>query len=216
MEERFQPEELVPHSDVFGPALQRVRTSLQASQKELGEHALVASSTIATYETGHREPSPEAIVGIAVACGVEPSSAAQHGRLLVEKFAMRRDARGLAQIASTSSLGRLTLGVARGTAIPPVVVAVAAGFAGAQVARAVRNRRAGADLTDVAGQKLLAKALAARPLPAAEARGIYPLVETPSRKQLERELAGSAEALDDDELMALVAALRRESTPKDG
>lgn len=214
MDARFKPEELVPVRAVFGPALQRVRGELGVSQKELGEHALVASSTVATYETGHRDPSPEAIVGIAVACGVEPWSAVLHGRLLLSKLHVRRLTSGFGG-AAAGSLAGVGLGsiLATGGLVVPLGAAVGGSLAAAQAARAARRRRKDPELTDVAAQKLLAKAEAARPLPAAERMGTYAIIPAPPRHELKSSLLAAADALDDDELLALVIALQGRSRP---
>jgi len=217
MDARFEPEELVPDRAVFGPALQRVRGELGVSQKDLGEHAVIASSTIATYETGHRDPSPEAIVGIAVACGVEPWSAALHGRLLLSKLQVRRTrpslrGSGVASAGGLASAGLLGI-VATGGLVVPLGAAVGGGLAAAQVARAARRRSKDPELTDVAAQKLLSKAEAARPLPAAERLGTYALIDAPPRPELKRALLDAADTLDDDQLLALVVALQGQIAP---
>lgn len=209
---RFDPTELVLDSDIFGPALSRVRHALGVSQKELGSHALVAGSTVATYETQARDPSPEALVGIAVACGVEPWSAAQHGRLLASNMLMTRAAGGAPTLARSILGSEAPFAVAAGRVLGlPTAMGVALGAAG--VATAVRAHRRHERELEVAGQKLLSKALSASPLPQALELGTYPLIETPSRKELEQHLVRAGKSLTDDELMGVIAAIYSRELP---
>lgn len=216
MDHRFAPCELVQDSEVFGPALARVREALDVSRQGLGEHALVASSTLATYETKARDPSVEAIVGIAVACGVEPWSAAQHGRLLLSNRGMRTDAFGspmlfLPPISAKKggSVGRQAL--AHGLA---GVAVVSVAMAGAAVGSAVRRNRGEASRFEVPEEKLIARAQSATPLPAALELGTYPLVRPRTRTALEQDLLEASRSLSEDDLMALVAALHAEPMPQ--
>lgn len=230
MDHRFEPHELVQDSEIFGPALLRVRKALDVSRKGLGEHALVASSTLATYETEARDPSVEAIVGIAVACGVEPWSAAQHGHLLLSNRAMRSDTAGkprlflpptssrkTASLASRHATGAAGVGagVAAGTTIAIGLPAVAIALAGAAVASAVRQKRGEVGPFEVSDMKLMARAQSATPLPGAVERGVYPLVAPKDRATLEQDLIEASRKLSDDELMALVAALHPDEMSPD-
>lgn len=209
MDYRFQPHELVQDSKVFGEALLRVRTELDVPRKGLGEHALIAPSTIATYETGAREPSVEAIVGIAVTCGVEPWSAAQHGHLLLSNRVMRLDPSGLPLLFIPASRS----GSARSKTVEPasvaaaVVASVSVALAGAAVASAVRRKRGEASVFEVSHKKLIVRAQAATPLPGAVELGCYPLVEPKDPEELRAALLERSRELSQDELTALVAAL---------
>ncbi|TVS19723.1 MAG: XRE family transcriptional regulator [Gammaproteobacteria bacterium] len=223
MDHRFEPHELVQDSEVFGPALLRVREALDVSRNGLGDHALIASSTIATYETKARDPSVEAIVGIAVACGVEPWSAAQHGHLLLSNRAMRSGNTGVPQLFMLPISARRTRppvaqaiglgGVTRvgGAVVPGLAVAMAGGA----ISNAIRQRRGEASLFEVSDKKLMARVQSATPLPGAVARGLYPLVEPRDRASLERDLIEASRKLSEDDLMALVAALHTEERSTD-
>ena len=209
---RFRPEELVQDKSIFGEALTRVRRALDVSRQGLGDHALVATSTIATYETQAREPSVEAIVGIAVACGVEPWSAAQHGRLLLDRRGMRATATGGAELfwVPGASLRKPRSGHQKSELVLLGLSGVAVALAGAAIANAIRRQDDQVGDLDVAERKLLSRARSATPLPAAIENGLYPLVEPRERKSLEHDLVEASKGLTEDALLALVAALRQQ------
>ena len=218
MEHRFEPHELVQDGQVFGPALLRVREALDVSRKGLSEHALVASSTIATYETQARAPSVEAIVGIAVACGVEPWSAAQHGHLLLSNMAMRSGKTGIPQLfipLLVSARKPNVLGLRGSTAGGAVTAGLAIAMTGSAISHALRQQRGEANIFEVSDKKLIARAESATPLPGAVEKGLYSLVEPRDRKALERDLIEASRKLSDDDLMALVAALNSDDLARD-
>jgi transcriptional regulator with XRE-family HTH domain len=213
MEHRFEPHELVQDGEIFGPALLRVREALDVSRRGLSEHALVASSTIATYETKARAPSVEAIVGIAVACGVEPWSAAQHGHLLLSNLAMRSGKTGVPELFIPLLIGARkpqVLGLRSAPAGGVLTAGLAIAMTGGAISQALRQRRGQANLFEVSDKKLIARAESATPLPAAVEKGLHSLVEPRDRAALERDLIEASRKLSDDDLMALVAALHSE------
>ena len=212
MDHRFQPEELVQDKEIFGAALLRVRNALDVSRQGLGDHALVATSTISTYETKARDPSVEAIVGIAVACGVEPWSAAQHGRLLLDRRGMRSSPLGSPELfwVAGSGLGRPRPSSPKSNLVLLGLSGVGVALAGAAIANAIRRSDEQVGDLDVAEKKLLSRARSATPLPAAIESGIYPLVQPRDRRALEQDLVEASKNLTDDDLVALVAALHEE------
>ena len=208
---RFTEAEFVPDAGIFGSRMKDVRNSLGVTQRELAQHARLPESSVAAYEAGHRNPSLPALVRLAVACGVEPSSAVFHARLRADSIAMRRahsDAL-LASAAVTPALAAL------GAAVPAAGLALV-GLSAGRLARTVRRARYESYTrpTEQNEYKLFEAAVSAEPVQSAIEAGIYPLEARPSRKELEKGLADAAKKLSEEELYGLVAALN--ARPEEG